>query len=129
MLGFSQKMCRICCACSGHWGRHVRRHWNLFTNSPKAFPPHVWPSSSDSCIPSERGPCYVGSTPSSSIGVVQMRCPRSKGMAWAGHFQGGVPVAECSIQFNSIYFKTHNIKKQAIQIQIIISHMVRMKYN
>ena len=32
------------------------------------------------------------------------------------------------IQFNSIYFKTHNIKKQAIQIQII-SHMVRMKYN
>ena len=33
-----------------------------------------------------------------------------------------------SIQFNSIYFKTLNIKKQAIQIQII-SHMVRMKYN
>ena len=33
------------------------------------------------------------------------------------------------IGFNSIYFKTHNIKKQAIQIQIIISHMVRMKYN
>ena len=28
-------------------------------------------------------------------------------------------------QFNSIYFKTHNIKKQAIQIQII-GHMVRM---
>ena len=84
-------------------------------------------SSSDSCIPSERGPCYVGSTASSSIGVVQMRRPRSKVMAWAGHFQGGVPVAECSIQFNSIYFKTHNIKKQAIQI--IISHMVRMKYN
>jgi hypothetical protein len=31
-----------------------------------------------------------------------------------------------NFQFNSIYFKTHNIKKQAIQIQIIISHIVRM---
>ena len=87
----------ICCTCSGHWGRHVRRHWNLFTNSPKAFPPHVWPGSSDSCIPSERGRCYVGSTASSSIGVVQMRLPRSKSMAWAGHLQGGVWVAECSL--------------------------------
>jgi hypothetical protein len=35
---------------------------------------------------------------------------------------------ENSIQFN--FFKTHNIKKQAIQIKIIIiSHMVPMKFN
>ena len=38
------------------------------------------------------------------------------------------PTATKPVVFNSssIYFKTHNIKKQAIQI---ISHMVRMKYN
>ena len=55
--------------------------------------------------------CYIFS-------VVQLKY-------WMGSSASGI-LANPMI-FNSIYFKTHNIKKQVIQI--IISHMVRMKYN